>query len=368
MYLKHLHLWNFRNYREQALEFTAPKTILLGNNAQGKSNLLEAVEILATLRSHRCSRDRDLVLNGADTGRIAARIQRLSGDFEAAIVLRIQGRRTLTKNGENLRRQIDFLGGINAVEFSCLDLDLVRGTPEVRRNWLDTILMQVEPIYAHLLQEYERVLKQRNALLKNNIDRSIDPIELNLWDDRLIKSGVKVIRRRARIVERLLPIATKWHREIGGKMESLNINYLANIEATDFSLEAVIEAFQQRLQLRRVAELNLGTTVVGPHRDDIQLTIDSAPAKLYGSQGQQRTLVLSLKLAELELVEQIVGEPPLLLLDDVLAELDLERQERLLTAIEDRFQTIVTTTHLGNFDDRWLKSSQILQVSRGSII
>jgi DNA replication and repair protein RecF len=368
VYLNRLHLRHFRNYQEQEIIFSAPKTILLGDNAQGKSNLLEAVELLSTLKSHRVARDRDLVLAGATEAKITAQLTRKHGSIDLALLLRDKGRRTATVNQENLKRQLDFLGILNAVEFSSLDLDLVRGNPETRRHWVDSLLFQIEPIYAHILNEYQRVLKQRNSLLKQSADRPVDLAELESWNHQLIITGTKVIRRRVRIIDRLAPIARVWHTKISKDTEQLTITYAPNILAIENTPESIYQAFVDRLHLRRAAEESLGNTLVGPHRDEIELTINDTPAKAYGSQGQQRTLVLALKLAELELIEQIVGEPPLLLLDDVLAELDLTRQNQLLSVIEDRFQTLITTTHLGAFDAKWLDSSQILHVRSGKII
>jgi DNA replication and repair protein RecF len=368
VYLNRLHLRHFRNYREQEVIFTAPKTILLGDNAQGKSNLLEAVELLSTLKSHRVTRDRDLVLEGETESKITAQLTRKHGSIDLALTLRDKGRRTANLNQENLKRQLDFLGVLNAVEFSSLDLDLVRGSPEIRRQWVDSLLFQIEPVYAHILHEYQRVLKQRNSLLKQAEHRTIESAELELWNHQLILTGTKVIRRRMRIIERLAPIARAWHTKISNDTEQLTITYTPNVTAVENIPESIYQAFIDRLQFRRAAEQGLGTTIVGPHRDEIELTINHTPAKAYGSQGQQRTLVLALKLAELELIEQIVGEPPLLLLDDVLAELDLTRQNQLLSVIEDRFQTLITTTHLGAFDAKWLDSSQILHVRSGAIL
>jgi DNA replication and repair protein RecF len=368
VFLNRLQLRHFRNYRAQEIIFSAPKTILLGDNAQGKSNLLEAVELLSTLKSHRVSRDRDLVLAGETESKISAQLQRKHGSIDLALTIKDKGRRIATVNRENLKRQLDFLGLLNAVEFSALDLDLVRGSPETRRHWIDALLFQIEPVYAHILHEYQRVLKQRNSLLKQAEERTLDPAELDAWNHQLIITGTKVIRRRARIIDRLAPIANIWHTKISKDTEQLTITYKPNITALENTPESIYQAFIDRLHLRRVAEQSLGNTLVGPHRDEIELTINDTPAKSYGSQGQQRTLVLALKLAELELIEQIVGEPPLLLLDDVLAELDLTRQNQLLSVIEDRFQTIITTTHLGAFDAKWLDSSQILHVRSGKIV
>jgi DNA replication and repair protein RecF len=407
MYLKTLHLRQFRNYFDQKVVFDAPKTILVGNNAQGKSNLLEAVELLSTLKSHRVGRDRDLILDSKPIGQIDATLERQTGPIDLALTLRSGGRRTLKLNGEPLRRHLDFLSVLNVVQFSCLDLDLVRGGPEGRRNWIDRLVIQLEPIYAHILQQYNQILRQRNALLKRSkeirkaefsesfdkmqflapespepenkedlpIPNSQFPIpssELALWDAQLATAGARVIRRRDRILERLMPLARNWHHSISGSAEVLDVKYEANIEvgaeliAKD-NLEGVRQAFLEKIQKRAIAEQFQGTTLVGPHRDDITFTINSTPARQYASQGQQRTLVLALKLAELQLIEEVVGEAPLLLLDDVLAELDLSRQNQLLETIQERFQTLITTTHLGAFDTQWLRQTQILSVVAGQI-
>lgn len=371
MFLKTLHLRQFRNYHDQFVQFSAPKTILLGENAQGKSNLLESVELLATLRSHRASRDRDLVMEGTEQGRIAATLEKETGSVDLAVVFRRSGRRTLVGNGQTLKRQVDYLGLLSAVEFSSLDLELVRGGPTYRRNWIDTLLVQLEPVYAHLLQQYNLVLRQRNALLKQQSkpeeSRKPDTTELAVWDAQLATLGTRVIRRRARAIARIAPLATTWHGNISDQREHLEVSYQPNVAAETDDPEQIRQAFLERIRERAIAEQVQGTSLVGPHRDEIDFSIDSTPARQFGSQGQQRTLVLALKLAELKLIESVIGEPPLLLLDDVLAELDLNRQNKLLDTIQDRFQTLITTTHLGSFDAQWLQSSQILTVTHGEV-
>ena len=383
MYLKTLHLRNFRNYPDQKVEFSAAKTILVGNNAQGKSNLLEAVELMSSLRSHRTSRDRDLILDGETIAQISGHLQKDLGEVDLSMTLRQNGRRSVGLNGLNLRRQLDFLGTLNMVQFSSLDLDLVRGGPEQRRHWLDALLVQLEPIYAYVLQQYHQILRQRNALLKglqkSDLNRqnlfgqaseieSLNPSELSLWDAQLAIAGSRVIRRRARVLQRLIPFARSWHQAISGSTETLEIRYAPNVELVDDNPEALQKAFLEKIQQRAIVERHQGTTIVGPHRDEVEFTINNTPARQYGSQGQQRTLVLALKLAELKLIEDVIGEPPLLLLDDVLAELDLSRQNQLLDAIQDRFQTLITTTHLGSFDAQWINASQILEVKAGQLV
>ena len=377
MYLKNINLYTFRNYYKQSVNLQSQKTILLGNNAQGKSNLLEAIELLATLKSHRTRRDQDLILEGEKSSQIVANVERIYGESELSITFRSSGKRTLMLNHEKLHRHLEFLGHINAVEFSCLDLDLVRGSPEIRRTWLDTLLIQLEPIYAHIINQYHKILRQRNSLLKiirgqlNNEEKSNSILstvsQLKLWDEQLAEAGTRVIRRRNRVIQRLVPLAQKWHESISGRAELLEINYLSNISIKNEDHQAIQQRFLEKIEQRSAVEKNLATTIVGPHRDDVEFTINKNQAKSYGSQGQQRTLVLAIKLAELQLIEDVIGEPPLLLLDDVLAELDNNRQKQLLEAIQGRFQTLITTTHLPNFDTEWLKSSQIIKVEGGKV-
>lgn len=351
------------------MQFTAAKTILIGNNAQGKSNLLEAVELLSSLKSHRTSRDRDLILDGELLSHVSGQLDKDTGSIELAMTLRQNGRRTVALNGVSLRRQLDFLGTLNMVQFSSLDLDLVRGGPDQRRQWLDSLLVQLEPVYAYVLQQYNQVLRQRNALLKAIQKEALQTpsSELALWDAQLAIAGSRVIRRRARVLNRLVPFARSWHQAISGSTEVLEIRYASNVTADEDTPEALQKAFLEKIQQRSLPEQYQGTTLVGPHRDEVDFTINQTPARQYGSQGQQRTLVLALKLAELKLIEDVIGEPPLLLLDDVLAELDLNRQNQLLEAIQDRFQTLITSTHLGSFDAQWIKSAQILEVKAGAL-
>ena len=188
-----------------------------------------------------------------------------------------------------------------------------------------------------------------------------------MWDEQLAAAGSRVTRRRARVVARLAPLAQHWHKRISGD-EYLEVNYLPNVEWIEDDPNKVQQAFLAKIEERRMAEQYQGKTVVGTHRDEIEFAIDRTPARYYGSQGQQRTLVLALKLAELKLIEEVIGEPPLLLLDDVLAELDPNRQKQLLEVIGDRFQTIITTTHIDSFNQDWIRDSQILKVKAGMII
>lgn len=367
MFLQQLQLQSFRNYTDQLVVFDQPKTIVVGANAQGKSNLLEAIQLLAVLQSFRVHRDKDLVQWGQSQGLIHGKCVRRYSTVDLCLRLFPQQRRTMVVNGVAVKSRDEFLGNLNAVLFSALDLELVRGSPEYRRDWLDRVLLQLEPLYSRLQQAYQRILQQRNALLKNIKQGKMryDPAQMELWDQQLVTIGSKVMWRRRKLIDRLSPLAQAWHRTISAT-ETLSLSYLPRFPCSN-DINAIQAAFYDHLQLRAVAEQQQGTTLVGPHRDDVQLQINDQPAKEYASQGQQRTLVLALKLAELELLQTVIGEPPLLLLDDVLAELDLSRQQALLAAVQPAAQTIITTTHLHNFADRWLNSAQILTVNGGQI-
>ncbi|APB33260.1 recombination protein F [Gloeomargarita lithophora Alchichica-D10] len=364
MYLHQLNLWHFRNYTEQAITFNGNQTILLGDNAQGKSNLLEAILLLATLHSPRSQRDGDLIQFQQETARIQAQVIRQPDPAELSLILRASGRRTPAVNQQTQRRQMDFLGYLRTVFFSCLDLELVRGGPGQRRDWLDQTLVQLEPLYSQLLQDYQRVIRQRNALLRQE---TVTPAHLTPWNDLLIQTGTRLIRRRFRLLERLVPLAQTWHQRISQALEVLAISYAPCVPVLANENEAIREQFQHQLTAKLPAELAQKTTLVGPHRDEVHFGLNGHPARTYASQGQQRTLVLALKLAELELLETVLGETPVLLLDDVLAELDLKRQQQLLTVISERVQTIITTTDLERFYPPWLQAAQQFQVVQGQL-
>ncbi len=380
MYLEEIYLRCFRNYQEQIVSFQSQKIILVGNNAQGKSNLLESIELLSTLKSIRAKKDQDLIKEGASEGEIKGKVKRRFSDINLGLILRQKGRKTITINGEILKRNLDFLGSLNTVFFSSLDLDLVRGGPDYRRNWVDNLLLQLEPIYDYVEQQYSQVLRQRNSLLKQlkksnltSVSSLSSPpnydlnLQLELWDQKLAETGSRVTRRRARVLQRIAPLAEKWHHKISNQTENLSLVYQPNIIYSEDDPILVQKAIRQQLEEHRLVELNYGSTIVGPHRDEILFKINDIPVRSFASQGQQRTLVLALKLAELELIEQVIDEPPLLLLDDVLAELDFIRQNHLLQTLGEHFQTIITTTHLNSFDSSLLKEAQILEVENGMI-
>lgn len=391
MYLEKLSLQFFRNYYQEEIKFCSSNIILIGDNAQGKSNLLEAIALLSTLKSYRQTKDQFLIQNNKENSYIKGYLKRKLSDYELSINLRKNGRRTIHLNGENIKRNSDFLGCLNTVFFSSLDIDLVKGSPEYRRNWVDSLLIQLQPIYDHILKEYYHVLKQRNALLKElknsaenndqiNSDQTLKleysrELQLKIWNDKLAEIGTRIMRRRARIINKIAPLAKQWHLKISNDKDIFHINYCPHIPYFQDDPILIKESILKKIEQRRIAELTFGTTLIGVHRDEIEFTINDTPTRFYGSQGQQRTLVLSLKLAELQLIQEVIGDSPILLLDDVFAELDNQRQNQLLNALQilqsqisKDLQTFITTTNLNSIDSSLLNNAQIFKVENGKMI
>ena len=366
--LHRLELLHFRNIAGLELELQAPRLLVIGANGEGKSNLLEAVELLTSLRSHRCSSDPDLIRQGEPTSRLRARTS--EGD-QLELELRRRGGRRALRNGRSLERLIDLIGPLRCVGFSALDLELVRGEPAQRRQWLDRVVLQLEPIYGALLSRYGRLLRQRSQLLRRGLAPTERSALLDAFDQQMALVGTRLHRRRGRALERLEPLAQLWQERLGGGKEVLELLYRSGTrleaEATGTGEEVWRSALLDQLLQQRSEEERLGQCLVGPHRDEIELLLGGAPARRYGSAGQQRTLVLALKLAELDVVHAVVGEPPLLLLDDVFAELDPRRQNLLLEAVGNGHQCLVSATHLECFNGGWRSDAQVVRMRQGTL-
>jgi len=364
--LQRLELLHFRNLQRLELNLEAPRLLVIGRNGEGKSNLLESVELLGSLRSHRTASDRDLVQHDQPSARVTA----LSVDGDRLeLELRRVGGRQVRRNGKGLERHSDLLGSLRCVGFSALDLDLVRGEPALRRHWLDRVVLQLEPVYSDLLSRYQRLLRQRSQLLRKGLPHSQRESLLDAFDLQMAVIGTRLHRRRRRALARLEPLARSWHRQLSDALETLTLTYRSgSLLEGDEDETRWREALLLQLQEQRHEERRLGQCGVGPHRDDVTLLLDGQPARRYGSAGQQRTLVLALKLAELELVAEVCGQPPLLLLDDVLAELDPVRQERLLAAVGQGHQCLVSATHLGAFTGGWQQHAQVVEMQRGQLL
>ncbi|MGC6483665.1 MAG: DNA replication/repair protein RecF [Synechococcus sp.] len=352
----------FRNYSHLQLEIEAPRLLVIGRNGVGKSNLLESVELLGSLRSHRASQDQDLIHWDAPDARLRAHT---SDHDDLELQLRRKGGRQAKRNGKVLERQLDLIGPLRCVGFSALDLHLVRGEPSLRRQWLDRVVLQLEPIYADLISRYNRLLRQRAQLWRRG--RGMAAAErnalLDTFDLQMALISTRIHRRRRRALTRLEPLANHWQDRLSRGNEQLTLGYQAgSVLPGEEAEEPWRFAITEQLKLQRSDEERLGNCRVGPHRDEINLNLNGNPARRFGSAGQQRSLVLALKLAELELVGELWGQPPLLLLDDVLAELDPERQLTLLEAVGNQHQCLVSATHIEAFEGDWCQQSQVLEM------
>ncbi|MEB3242390.1 MAG: DNA replication/repair protein RecF [Cyanobacteriota bacterium] len=372
MRLQSLELRQFRNIQSLRLVLAEPRLIVVGANGEGKSNLLEGVELLTSLRSHRCGSDRDLIRRGQSDSHIRGLTS--EGDGLELVLRRVGGRQAL-RNGKTLTRQVDLLGSLRCVGFSALDLALVRGEPGLRRQWLDRVVMQLEPMYGALLSQYGRLLRQRAHLLRRHLANGA---LLDVFDGQMAVLGTRLHRRRLRALQRLAPLANAWQERLGGGAEALELAYrsgtpLADGVATLRLADAPVEeatwrtALEAGLRAQRGDEERLGQCLVGPQRDEVEMRFGDLAARRYGSSGQQRTLVLALKLAELELVTAVVGAPPLLLLDDVLAELDPTRQQLLLEAVGEGHQCLVSATHVEMFSRGWSRRAQVVTMRSGAL-
>jgi len=365
--LQRLNLQQFRNIERLDLSLEAPRLLVVGPNGEGKSNLLEAVELLGSLRSHRTGSDRDLIRHGQPGAVVRGHT---ASDDLLQLELRRQGGRRASRNGKQLERQHELLGSLRCVGFSTLDLELVRGEPAIRRHWLDRVVLQLEPVYGALLSRYGRLLRQRSQLLRRGLAAGHRQELLDAFDQQMALVGARLHRRRQRALRRLEPLAVAWQQRIGGAAEPLQLDYISGTVLAEASDEEGPwrEALAEQLRQQRPEEARLGQCQVGPHRDEVALLIGGQAARRYGSAGQQRTLVLALKLGELDLVGQVVGQPPLLLLDDVLAELDPGRQQLLLEAVGDGHQCLVSATHLEAFSSGWRARSQVVELRSGALV
>tara|TARA_Y100001970_G_scaffold294194_1_gene448293 strand:+ start:18804 stop:19844 length:1041 start_codon:yes stop_codon:yes gene_type:complete len=342
------------------------RIIFLGRNGIGKSNLLEAVELMGTLRSHRTGTDKEIIFHNEQSALISAE---LSTNELVKIELNQKGGRRISFNNNLLSRHIDLMNFFRCVCFSSLDLNIVRGEPSLRRFWLDRVVNQLEPVYIDLISRYNRLLKQRIQLWKNglSLNRKEDQSLLDAFDQQMAIISTRIYRRRSRALKKIEPIASAWHGLFSQSIEQLNISYLPSCQIDSFdSEEKMILSIQNQLKAQRQIENKFGNCQIGPHRDEIQFSINKLPARKFGSSGQQRTLVLSLKMAELDLVQEITGFNPILILDDVLAELDLQRQNSLLSKVGDKNQCLISATHIDGFAKDWQTNSQIVDLELDS--
>lgn len=382
MHLRHLSLTNFRNYPRQELDLAPGPVLLLGENAQGKTNLLEAVFLLATARSERADNDADYIAWSTRDdiqphARITGNAVRASG--EVSVEVTILGRagvkgliasKRLKLNGVP-KRASDVIGAITAVLFTTDDMELVRGAPSGRRRYLDVMLSQADHHYLRALQRYTKVITQRNALLKRIQDGAAQASELAYWDEELSRDGAAILTTRADAVAHLADFAAAAHARLSGEREQFALTYAPRFadawpaaRIIESGPDAVAIALLEKLHTTHPRDIAAGVTLTGPHRDDLLMMLGGEPAASFASRGQQRTAALALRLAEAHLLHARSGERPILLLDDVLSELDESRRNSVLAAI-DADQVWITSPDPDRFDAAFVASAQTWHITSG---
>lgn len=374
MFLSNVSLFDFRNYAELDLPLERSATVFFGGNAQGKTNLLEAVALTALARSPRTGQAGELVRFGQPVARVTCAVQTDRGreELETRISLTptAAGSRAVKRfsiNGRS-RQSTEMTGSLRVVLFWPDDLQLVKGPGEGRRRFLNTLLAQIDPAHARELTRYGHLLDQRNALLRAVRDGRQSAADLDYWTRSLAESGAAIMVDRQRRLLELQPVAAAFHRELTDDRERLDLRYRpAGVRIGEAPVELVAEQLKAAMEEARDEEIARGQTAVGPQRDDVEVWLDDHEARLFASQGQQRTAVLSLKLAELHYLAEVTGEQPVLLLDDVMSELDPTRRERLLAALQPGPQALITAADLNDLPRSILERAAVFRVEKGSI-
>ena len=357
MVIQSLELADFRNYETLGMTFSEGTNILYGDNAQGKTNILESLYMISTTKSHRGVRDRDLIRFGQEEGHIRAVILKNDIDYRIDMHLRKSRSKGIAINGQRIKKASDLIGLLHIVFFSPEDLGIVKNGPGERRHFMDVELCQLDASYLYNLNNYNKIIDQRNKLLKDIFQFPEMKDTLDVWDAQLVSYGKKIIRRRAEFISGLNDIVGDIHEKLSGGRERLVLAYEPNVSE---------EEFEAKLKASRERDCFLKSTGTGPQRDDFSFASRDIDLRRFGSQGQQRTCALSLKLAEIELVTRLIGEKPVLMLDDVLSELDTNRQNYLLDTIGG-IQTFITCTGLDEFVNHRFSIDSLYRIEEGKV-
>ena len=358
MIIKSIDLQNFRNYELQNIEFDENTNILYGDNAQGKTNILEAVFVCGTGKSHKGSNDFEMINFNHEESHLKAIICKKDIDYRIDMHIKKNKNKGIAVNGVPIKRSTELYGIVNIIFFSPEDLNIIKRGPSGRRKFMDMELCQLDKIYVNNLINYNKTIDQRNRLLKDMYFNPSLEDTLDIWDMNLVNFGKEIISRREKFVTRVNEIIGEIHSRLSGGKESLVVKYEPSVNENEF---------EKLLFDSREKDKKTKSTSCGPHRDDIIFEIDVIDIIKYGAQGQQRTTALSLKLAEIELVKNSIGDTPILLLDDVLSELDSNRQNYLLNSINN-VQTIITCTGLDEFINNRFNINRIFRVTEGHVI
>ncbi|MDD3368163.1 MAG: DNA replication/repair protein RecF [Lachnospiraceae bacterium] len=357
MIIKSLELANFRNYETLNIQLDKGTNILYGDNAQGKTNILEAIYISSTTKSHKGAKDQDIIQFQKEEAHIRTYLEKNNAEVKVDMHLRKSKSKGIAIDGQKIKKAADLLGLLNVVFFSPEDLNIIKNGPAERRRFVDMELCQLDSFYLYNLNHYNKIVNQRNKLLKDIYFNPSLKDTLNIWDSQLVSFGSKIIERRKAFVQQLNDIIYGIHKKLSGDREELVIQYEPNVE---------IEDLERKLQLNQERDVKLKMTSVGPHRDDFCFNVGNIDIRKFGSQGQQRTAALSLKLSEIELVKKLTKDTPVLLLDDVLSELDSNRQNYLLNSIGD-IQTIITCTGLDDFVNNRFEINKVFKIVNGAV-
>ena len=357
MIIKSLELANFRNYEELNIIFDKGTNILYGDNAQGKTNILEAIYLSATTKSHKGSKDKEIINFDKEEAHIRTYLEKENVETRVDMHLRKNKSKGIAIDGQKIKKAADLMGLLNVVFFSPEDLSIIKDGPAERRRFADMELCQLDSFYLYNLNHYNKIIGQRNKLLKDMYFQPELKETLNIWDSQLVSFGSKIIERREQFVKQLGDIIFDIHKKLSGGKEELVIAYEPDVS---------IEDFEKQMKYNQDKDIRLKQTTTGPHRDDFSFVVNGVDIRKYGSQGQQRTAALSLKLSEIELVKKISKDTPVLLLDDVLSELDSNRQNYLLNSIGN-IQTIITCTGLDEFINNRFEINKIFKVTNGTV-
>ena len=369
MKLTNLQLQNFRNYESVQLEFTDGVHVFIGENAQGKTNLMESIYALAMTKSHRTTNDKELIGWNKEFATIKGTVEKTATKTNLELQFSKKGKIAKVNYLEQKRLR-SYLGNLNVILFAPENLTLVKGSPQNRRKFVDMELGQMSSLYLYDLVEYNRVLKQRNTYLKQLAIKKKQPDEyLEVLSEMLSELASKIVFHRLDFMKQLEALAIPIHDQLSLGREKFSVSYQATIPLEDgLTPSQMKEIYMNQFKKNQTREADQATTLIGPHRDDLIFYLNEIPVQTYGSQGQQRSTVLSLKLAEIELMKLSTGEYPLLLLDDVLSELDDDRQTHLIKAIENKVQTFITTTSLDGIKQQFINEPVVIPIEKGTIL
>lgn len=368
LYIKELALTNYRNYEKTTVAFENKVNVILGENAQGKTNIMESIFVLSMAKSHRTSNDKELIKWENEFAKISGVVEKERGPVTLDLIISTKGKKAKYNYIEQ-QKLSQYIGAMNTVMFAPEDLNLVKGSPQVRRRFIDMEIGQVSPVYMHDLSKYQKVLQHRNQYLKQLQTRKQSDLSLlDILTAQLTEVAARILKKRFEFLQLLQKWAEPIHFGISRGLENLRIEYKNSIDVSeDADLSKMIEAYHEKFDKIKSREIDRGVTLIGPHRDDLLFYVNEKDVQTFGSQGQQRTTALSLKLAEIELINQEIGEYPILLLDDVLSELDDFRQSHLLNTIQGKVQTFVTTTSIEGIHHETLDKAATFEVEAGVI-